>query len=339
MQIVYISARPNLFQETLEHVRHFAPFIDDVVVIAPDRMAQAFDGHGTVLTDENLTGRSSAELQAMPHTARNYLLRTCAASHPAVADTYIMSDDDSRPLVEIDRHTFFDGDRYRRRWFHSMGSWRRDATEFDESILNTWVILRQMGHPDPISYACHMPQVIDKALYAEVAERFAPYADTYALEEWSTYFTVAPSIAPDQFADPEPFLTLGWPQYPGEWPHQILPPRHTYENHHPELHEEGGLYAGLPTGCDPDSIDATNLEKIIRWHRLDVQVRQLAFPDDVDQPWTSPSGSRKLAFKGLRAARSAYRYLGMDERSAMAELEGRITLLEHERRNQGGPVD
>ncbi len=328
MQIVYLSARPELFRETLEHVNHFAPFIDDVVVIVPERMRAGFEDTATVLTDEGLTGRTTAELRALPHTGRNYLLRTAAASHDAIADTYIMSDDDSRPIVPIDLGLFVAEGRHRRRWFHTMGAWRRDATEFDESILHTWVILRQMGFPDPISYACHMPQIIDKALYAAVAARFAPYADTYPLEEWSTYFTVAPTLQPERFAEPEPFLTLGWPQYPGEWPHQIRPPRHVYENHHPELHADGGLYSGLPTGCDPETIDATNLEKIMRWHRLDLQVRQLAFPEDVEQPWTSPSGSRKVAFRGLKAARAAYRYLGLDERAATAELEGRIAMLE-----------
>ncbi len=328
MQILYLSARPDLFAQTLEHVAHFAPMFDDIVVIAPGRLASSFEGV-TVLTDEELTGRTATELASMAHTSRNYLLRTMAARHDAIADVFVMSDDDSRPLVPVDEATFItESGKHRRRWFHTMAAWRRANTEFDESILHTWVLLRQMGHPDPLSYACHMPQVIDKALYGEVASMFASYAETYALEEWSTYFTVAPSIAPEKFADPEPFGTLGWPQFPGEWPHQITPPRHIYENHHPELHHPGGLYDGLPASCDPETIDATNIEKIVRWHRLDIAVRNLAFPDDIEQPWTSANPGRKLAFKGLKAARSAYRYVNLDERARIAELEGRIHRLE-----------
>lgn len=329
VQILYLSARPALLRETLGHVAHFAPMFDDVVVVVPERLAADFDGVGTIITDEALTGRSSSELSAMAHTSRNYLLRTSAATHPAIDDVFVMSDDDSRPLVAIDQSIFIDGTgRHRRRWFHTMGTWRRANTEFDESILNTWVLLRQMGHPDPLSFASHMPQIIDKELYAAVAERFAPFRDTYALEEWSTYFTIAPTLEPGRFAEPEPFGTLGWPQYPGEWPHQISPPRHIYENHHPELHEPGGLYDGLPTGCVPETVDATNLEKIMRWHRLDIAVRDLAFPDDIEQPWTSSNPGRKLAFKGLKAARSAYRYVNLDERARISELEGRIQRLE-----------
>lgn len=329
VQIVYLSARPELLHETLEHVAHFAPFLDDVVIITPERMAAQFDGVGTVIIDEDVTGRTATALASMAHTSRNYLLRTAAATHDALDDVYVMSDDDSRPIVDIDHNTFIDqGGRHRRRWFHTMAGWRRNNSEFDECILNTWILLRQMGYSDPLLYACHMPQVIDKALFAEVATRFAPFAERYALEEWSTYFTVAPTISPERFADPEPFGTLGWPQFPGEWSHQITPPRHIYENHHPELYEPGGLYDGLSARCDVETIDAANLEKIIRWYRLDIAVRSLDFPDDVDQPWSSPSPSRRIAFKGLRAARSAYRYVNLDERARMSELEGRVRRLE-----------
>lgn len=328
MQIVYLSARPELLAETLGHIAHFAPFVDDVVVVAPESIAGDFPAGVSVLTDEAVSGRPTSELAAMAHTSRNYLLRTSVVDHDAIDDVFVMSDDDSRPLVPVDETTFFDGHRFRRRWFHTMGSWRRLHTEFDESILTTDMILRQMGFDNPLSYACHMPQVIDKGLYRDVAGRFADLADTYPLEEWSTYFTVAPGLAPDRFADPEPFATLGWPRYPGEWPHQVTPGRLLFENHHPELHDVGGLYDGLPTACDPATVAATTLEKIIRWHRLEIQVRELAFPDDIDQPWTSGSTGRRLAFRGLKAARSAYRYVSLDDRARMAELEGRIDRLE-----------
>lgn len=336
MQIVYLSARPALFAETLDHLKHFAPFIDTVVVVAPERMGREFldiEGVDTVLTDEGITGLSGDELDALPHTSRNYLLRTSAVRHGALAGTFVMSDDDSRPLVPIDESYFVTGDgKHRRRWFHSMASWRKSATDFDESILHTWVILRQRGFPDPLSYAGHMPQIIDKDLYAAVADELATQAEIYPLEEWSPYFTIGARLQPDRFAEPEPFETLGWPRYPGEWSHQLVPPKLSWENHHPELHDDGGLYDGIPTGCDPATIDASNLEKIIRWYRLEVQVRELAFPNDVEQPWTGPSSRRKLAFRGLKAARSAYRYVAIDERARITELEGRLQRLEQERR-------
>ena len=333
MQIVYLSARPALLAETLGHLRHFAPFIDNAVVIAPRRLESQMSAIGepwalpvTVVTDEELIDSP----MSLDHAARNQQLRAAVASHAAVADVFVMSDDDARPIIDIDESIFITADgRHRRRYFHALADWRHNVTDFDKSLLHSWIALRQRGLPDPLCYASHMPQVIDKALYAEVTSSLQSVAERYPIDEWSPYFNLAPVQHPDRFAEPEAFVTLGWPQYPGEWAHQVTPPQHVFENHHPELHESGALYDGLPTACEPDTAADTNLEKIVRWYRLERQVRALDFPEDVDQPWTSDSPSRKLAFKGLKAARSAYRYVSLDERARIAELEGRIRSLEH----------
>ena len=332
MQIVYLSARPQLLSETLGHVRHFAPFLDNVVVIAPRRLEQQMASIGdpfeiavTVVADEDLIDNP----MRLDHAARNQQLRAAVVKHSAVADTFVMSDDDARPIVEIDESIFITPEgKHRRRYFHALADWRHNVTDFDKSLLHSWIVLRQRGFADPLCYASHMPQVIDKTIYAEVNDSLAAVSQTYTIDEWSPYFTIGPAEHPDRFGDPEPFVTLGWPQYPGEWAHQITPPQHVFENHHPELHDTGGLYDGLPTECIPETAAETNLEKIIRWYRLERQVRELDFPDDVDQPWTSDSQGRKLAFKGLRAARSAYRYVSLDDRARVAELEGRIRRLE-----------
>ena len=338
MQIVYLSARPELLAETLGHVAHFAPFIDTAVVVAPKRLQPAMQAVGepwglpvTVLTDEDVLGLASHEISALDHATRNYRLRAAAVRNDAIDDVFIMSDDDSRPMVPIDIDTFIDHHgRHRRYYFHSLAQWRHSTTDFDHSLLHSLVLLRQRGFPDPVCYSSHMPQIIDKALYVMVADAIESEVATYTPDEWSPYFTIGAELSPTRFADPEPFVVLGWPQFPGEWPHETVPPRHVFENHHPELHEEGGLYAGLPSACVPDTIDETNREKIIRWHRLERQVRELSFPDDVNQPWTTDSPIRKLAFRGLHTARGAYRYLTLDDRARLAELEGRVRRLEED---------
>ena len=48
MQIVYLSARPDLLAETLDHVRHFAPFIDDVESITVTERTETEGGTETV---------------------------------------------------------------------------------------------------------------------------------------------------------------------------------------------------------------------------------------------------------------------------------------------------
>lgn len=336
MQIVYLSARPQLLSETLGHIKHFAPFITDVVVITPQAMvaemsrcSEAWGAPIEVVADEDVLGLSTSKIRSLDHAARNYLLRTAAAALEVINDVFIMSDDDARPLVPIEESWFIDEQgRHRRRYFHSLSGWRHSVTDFDRSLLHSLVILRQRGHANPLSYASHQPQIIDKSLFGAVADEIAVEAGTYPPDEWSPYFVIAGELAPERFAAPEPFTTLGWPQFPGEWTFETVPARHEFENHHPELHEEGGLYDGLATACEPATADATNLEKIFRWHRLERQVRDLAFPDDVDQPWTSDSLGRKLAFKGLHAAKGAYRYVTIDDRSRLAELEGRVRRLE-----------
>ena len=338
MQIVYLSARPDLLPETLGHVKHFAPFIDRAVVVTPANIAAAMSTVGeasnlpvTVLTDEEVLGTDGHQIKALDHATRNYRLRAAMVRHDAIDDVFIMSDDDDRPLVPIDPSTFVDDEgRHRRYYFHSLAQWRHSVTDYDKSLLHSLVLLRQRGFPDPMCFASHMPQIIDKELYLAVADEIAHEVVTYTPDEWSPYFTLGAEMNPDRFAEPEPFVTLGWPQYPGEWTLETVPPMHVFENHYPELHEAGGMYDGLPSACDPETIDETNREKILRWHRLERQVRELSFPDDVNQPWTTDSPLRKIAFKGLHTARGAYRYLTLDDRARLAELEGRVRRLEED---------
>lgn len=336
MQIVYLSARPKLLTETLGHIAHFAPFIDEVLVVTPQRLAVSMSQVGqpwglpvTVLVDEDVLGLASHEIRTLDHATRNYRLRAAAVRSSAIHDVFIMSDDDGRPMMPIDADTFITIDgRHRRYYFHSLAQWRHNTTDFDRSLLHSLVLLRQRGFPDPVCYSSHMPQIIDKALYAAVADEIAPEAATHTPDEWSPYFTLGGQMNPTRFADPEPFVVLGWPQFPGEWAHETVPPRHIFENHYPELHDDGALYAGLPSACEPSTIDDTNREKIVRWYQLERQVRELSFPDDVSQPWTTDSTLRKLAFRGLHTARGAYRYLTLDDRARLTELEGRVRRLE-----------
>ena len=336
MQIVYLSARPRQLVETLGHVQHFAPFIDDVIVITPQSMVPEVSilvenaGFSVqAFADEEVTGLTTSEVEALDHSTRNYVLRTKSMQLEAIDDVFVMSDDDSRPMVRIEQSWFIDdAGRHRRRYFHSLAGWRHSVTDFDRIMLHSLVLLRQRGHAKPLSYASHQPQIIDKALFQSVTKELAAEAEFYSPDEWSTYFNLGADLNPDRFADPEPFTTLGWPQFPGEWTLETVPPRHEFENHYPEMYTEGGLYDGLASACVPESVDVDNLEKILRWYKLERQVRDLAFPDDIDQPWTTDSFGRKLAFKGLHAAKGAYRYLTIDDRARLAELEGRVHRLE-----------
>ena len=80
MQIVYLSARPEVFSETLRLAERLMPFLSDALVVVPQSMVDRFRSvHSrlglVVITDEEVTGCSRTELNQLDHTALNYRLR------------------------------------------------------------------------------------------------------------------------------------------------------------------------------------------------------------------------------------------------------------------------
>ena len=119
-----------------------------MVAVVPQRLIGQFDASLTLVSDEEVTGLTSSEIGSISHASRNYLLRTAMLDHAAVDDVFVMSDDDSRPLVPIDRATFVNTDgSHRRRWFYAMGAWHRDATDFDTSMQHTHLSLIHISEP------------------------------------------------------------------------------------------------------------------------------------------------------------------------------------------------
>ncbi len=338
MQIVYLTNRPAVFHQTLSHVAHYMPFVDDIVAVSPasEAMAVAQAAHPacavTVLTDEEIAvaaGIDIEHLKATDHTSRNYLIRTAMLQHDAIAAEFIMADDDNRPLQPLTVDTFRTPDgRARRYFFYELDGWQRDETPFDQGLSNTLLVLRRLGLERPLAYASHMPQLIDRELFKQVALQVQDASARYPVDEWSMYFNLGPELAPHRFAPPEPFVTLGWPQFPGEWPTQVRPANYLFENHHPELYRERGLFAGLNPELHLDTAEAENLEKAVRWHRLDLAVRRLEFPDDIDNPWIAGQRSRKAFFKSARAVKKLVDYANLDDRASIADLTGRVRMLE-----------
>ena len=66
------------------------------------------------------------------------------------------------------------------------------ATSYDACLLASRAVLGLHGFPR-LAYASHQPQVVDKELLAEVVALLAPAATRHPLDEWATYFNVAPS--------------------------------------------------------------------------------------------------------------------------------------------------
>ncbi|NNE74074.1 MAG: hypothetical protein HKN26_10445 [Acidimicrobiales bacterium] len=345
VQMVFLTARPALFAETLAHVRHGLPFIEEVVAICPERTRDAVaaidDPALVVLTDEAITDAGDAgSVAGLDHTSRNYRLRTTMLEHDAIASQFVMADDDNRPLRVLGPDIFVDDrGRYRNYWFYELSRWRRTLTPMDQGLTNAMLVLQRHGIREPLAYASHMPQIMDRDLFREVAATVADAGATYPLDEWSIYFNLARHLHPDRFAPPERFVTLAWPQFPNEWQHQVAPAAYEFENHYPELYESGALFDGLPTELRPERADADNLEKQRRWHELDIAVRNLEIPDSVTNPWTTGRPHRKLFFRGTKAMRKVVEYATLDDRAAIAGLAGRIRALEDRLDGLEPPID
>ena len=332
MQLVTLSIRPDVFAETWAHIRHFMPWVDRALVVAPASVAEAFarlDGVET-LTDEQLTGLTTAALRDLDHQSRNSALRRAVAQHPALDDVFLMADDDSRPLKPVDPSLFVDEEgRHRLFYFYDLTAWPGRSTPFDEGQHVAAEVLGYLGC-ERLAYGSHQPQIIRKDHLAEAWKVLGRLTDSTLVCEWAVYGNIARHLHPEDFCDPEPYRTLGWPMFPGEWPFWVRPTEYVFENFYEDLHRPGGLYAGIPTGLDPERAERHSVEKILRWSAFGRRARALDFPTDVENPWTQQSAARRVTFRVLRRLRKAYDYLALEDRSRLVELSGTVAQLRDE---------
>jgi hypothetical protein len=272
VQIVYISDRPSMLRETLAYVAAFMPFINDRLVVCPSRLKGEFQRVGGVVTiaEEDVLGSQASGRDLWPdHAARNYFLRTRLAWLADVAEEFIMADDDYRPLKRIEPTYYKSDAKHQPYFFYTAERWlsvihRRRPTSFDVGIANTAEQLRahDLG---TLLFSSHMPQIIFRDVFRESAEFFAEAAvRAGSLTEWETYFNFALARSPERFHPPKPFAVLGWPDRP-HWPWWVRPPEFNFENFYEGAYGDGGLFAGLPTGYDPQSHAGVTAEKIRRY--------------------------------------------------------------------------
>jgi hypothetical protein len=265
VQIVYLSARPALLAGTIESIRAHLGFIKKVLVVVPQRLRSEVEQLDVgVLTDEDLLGGTSPT----DHQRRNWALRSALAQNSVVDDVFLMSDDDSRPLVDLEETSFVREGRFRRYTFGWLDDWPHRSTSFDLGQQTTRQILGLYGFPRQ-AYASHMPQVVVKSLLAELAELMSKASKHGPLCEWTSYFNVMPTIYPDRFHQPEPYVTLGWPENLASWQPTIEPGAFLFENYFREHYLQGAVFGDI--GPDDHSIEAS-IEKVIRWRHYELEV-------------------------------------------------------------------
>jgi hypothetical protein len=334
MQIVFLSNRPAVLRETLDHVRHFMPWADDVVVLGPaSTLAALGDEDITGVAEEDLLDAAErSRLAGTDHSSRNLALRLALAGSGALHDVYLQSDDDYRPLKPIDPSFFVDDGRYVGYVSYDLALWRRNETSFDGTQHASYQALSYLGC-EHLSYASHMPMAMDRRIFVEAFDAVARLSDSMQFCEWTIPYNYGRRHHPDLFAESRPFVTMCWPRFPHEWPFWVRPPEYAFENFYPELYEPGGLFDGIPTALDPEQAERHAFEKMLRWYRFDLDAGHLHFPTDVDNPWLGDAGTnagraRRAFFSALRPMRRAYEYLALEERTQLSELAGAISRLE-----------
>ena len=167
MQIFYLSNRPEVFRDTWAYVVHNMAWIAEAVVVAPLATHGGFASDPRVrLIDESaLSGLSTSALGSLDHVQRNVTLRRAAIAGDVLDDTFIMSDDDYRPMKPVPE-AFFTGDGsgdigY---YFHDLPSWPGDSTDYDAAQHVTSEVLGYLGAPRR-AYGSHMPQIIRRDIW------------------------------------------------------------------------------------------------------------------------------------------------------------------------------
>lgn len=267
-QVVFLSARPAPFLETIPYVEHFMPFITEVVVCCPEHMAEylgeRYRGRlklTTITDDQLLDGRELPH----DHTTRNFFLRCLMMHRPELHDEFIMFDDDYRPVHEITEEVFFRDDRYQVYYCVDTAYWNYVATtlfSYDLSMFRTLRFMREHGYAT-YQYSGHQPQVINKLWYQEMIARY-PGCEMLGLDEWSTYFNYCAQHYRDHI-EVKPYITLNWPNSGGCWELGAVQEDYIFENFYRENYKPGGIFEGMSRHwCDDTAEEGVRKVELVR---------------------------------------------------------------------------
>lgn len=246
-QMVTLSARAEDFLRSIPFIEKFMPFVKEIVLCCPDAMeAEVSSSYRGPLRIRYLT--DSALLDGCPlpsdHAARNIFLRAKAIENVIIDPVFIMSDDDYRPLKEIAPELFFKNQRYQAYYLGDLRNWKGtqgNPTSFDISMWKCRDFLCEQGY-STYMFDAHMPQIIDKALFLEMMERYPQVADG-AASEWSGYFNYLVSEYPD-LVELRPYVTMSWPGFLEDWNTEVRRVEYLFENFYDVLYEEREVYRG-----------------------------------------------------------------------------------------------
>jgi hypothetical protein len=320
MQIVYLSNRPKILNDTLNQVNLFMPFIKSVLIICPKKLSSEFRAPDLIslsfIHEEELyieLGYKSKN----DHQSINYALRSMAIKHDLIEESFIMSDDDARPIRPISIELFQSNNKHANYFFYDLEDWHYHMTEFDKGQQNTLALLKYYGLPT-LAYAAHMPQIIHKKIYIEAYDTFKEYSKENAICEWTSYFNYGINKYPDRFLDTTKYMTLCWPKLPGNWPLYVRPDHFNFENYYPDLYENGSVFEGLSSIYNLDNFDLINIEKIQRLRMI--ECGRFIAPVQINDPWRKKSLIHKILNRLVRYMNGLTRKLLLKDRSTAFKI-------------------
>lgn len=247
-QMVFLTARVDSIQKTLVFVDKLMPFINEIIVCCPnkvkDEMLNCYKGRLSmvIITDEELL--SGDELPE-DHGKRNFFLRCRMMRHSAINNVFIMSDDDYRPLKQINKEVFVNEDSYNAYYCYDLRCWKGLMgwmTSYDNYIFRTKDFCLENNFPT-LQYSSHMPQIIDKNLYIEMIDSFDGI-ENLGLDEWSSYFNYVNSRYPG-LINSKKYVALAWPGHSTDWNNYVVPDEYLFENYYDFLYTENETFKGF----------------------------------------------------------------------------------------------
>ncbi len=294
-QIVYLSARKEAVLNTLPFVERYMGFIKEVVICCQHDTAEIVKNEYAgklklvIIEDDELLDGDSLPRD---HSTRNFFLRCRMMRNPKINEEFIMSDDDYRPLVNVDESFFKQDGRYKAYYMADLGVWSDTIGKqfsYDKCMFHTLAFLRNKGFSQ-MMFASHMPQVINKRLYCEMTDNFSGI-EFMGLDEWSSYFNYL-RARHGSIIDFKRYVTLQWPEGYVHCPLTPLKTEYVFENFYDFSYTKKGAFNfGLPQNIT-ENIDSVNASKIEKKKEIDnLWRRSMAVWKSYEEKYRAKHGS------------------------------------------------
>lgn len=292
-QMVVLTARNDDIMKSLPYIEAYMPFIKELVVCCPPQNIEPFrekyNGRFRLsfITDDELLGD-----EALPsdHQARNFFLRCRLMQQEKLRDVFIMTDDDYRPMKQLEQEVFLKDGRYRGYYFYDLRDWQgtyNNYTSFDKGAFATRDFLLKNGYP-VLQYSSHQPQVIDRRIFLEMLDVHKGM-EKMPFDEWSTYFNYGFCHYPDKFLPCES-VSMCWPGDLSSWDIHHVPNEYLFENYYEELYGENGMFNGFSSDfCENTEKENKEKSRIYRERSLR-QLRQKAVFEKYRQEYAETTG-------------------------------------------------